>query len=198
MQTKHVAVYARISSSSQNLDAQVGELENWISIQPFKDNVIWYKDVASGTTMARPAMEKLLKAIAQNKVHTIVLWRLDRLGRTASKMVSLLHELFQRKINLISLRDSLDLSTPAGRLMANVLSSVAAYENEVRNERQAIGIERAKQLGKYTGGKKGRKCKVTNEHEKVVKQMYSDGNKIAAISRITKLSRPTIYKIISL
>jgi DNA invertase Pin-like site-specific DNA recombinase len=141
-------------------------------------------------------MEKMLKAIAQNKVHTILIWRLDRLGRTAKGLVSLFEELTKRKINLISLKDCLDLSTPAGRLMANVLASVACYENEVRNERQAIGIERAKQLGKYTGGKKGRRCKVTVEHESMIKQMYAEGKKIAAISRVTKISRVSIYKIL--
>ena len=65
--------------------------------------------------------------------------RLDRLGRTTKGLTALFEDLVDRKINLVSLKDGLDLSTPAGRLMANVLASVAAYETEVRSERVCAG-----------------------------------------------------------
>jgi DNA invertase Pin-like site-specific DNA recombinase len=76
--------------------------------------------------------KRLEHEIAASNVSTLIVWRLDRLGRTAKGLTALFDDLFQRKVNLISLRDGLDLSTPAGRLMANVLVSVAAYETEVR------------------------------------------------------------------
>ena len=104
--------------------------------------------------MDRPGWQKLEGAITSRRVSAIVIWRLDRLGRTASGLTRLFDTLYKEEVNLVSLKDSLDLSTPAGRLMANVLASVAQYETEVRGERVRAGIERAKAVGKRWGGSK--------------------------------------------
>lgn len=81
--------------------------------------------------------------------------------------------------------------------MANVLASVAAFETEVRKERQIAGIAAAKAAGKTWGGsKKGRRLKLTDEHIAITKDMYSKGKKIAVIARTLGLCRPTIYKIL--
>ncbi len=133
--TKHIAVYVRVSSKAQDQRSQLSDLEKWVATQ--EGDVVWYRDKYSGKTMDRPGWNKLVAAINAGLVVKVVVWRLDRLGRTAKGLTALFDELFNRKINLFSLRDSLDLSTPAGRLMANVLASVAAYETEVRAERGA-------------------------------------------------------------
>ena len=198
MNSKHIAIYVRVSSVSQTDSSQIMELQLWAKNNCKNQNVVWYKDTFTGTTMKRPAMNKLMEAVLSGKISSIVLWRLDRAGRTAKGLVSWFDTLLQRNIGLISIKDSLDLSTPAGRLMANVLASVAAFETEVRKERQMAGIRAAKKAGKRWGGSsKGRKWKVTPDHEQIIKQMKLDGKSIAAISRITKLSRPTIYKVLS-
>ena len=82
--------------------------------------------------MDRPAFKRLMEDVKTGKVKTIVVWRLDRLGRTAGGLTVPFDELNALKVNLVSLKDGLDLSTPAGTLMANVLASVAQYETEVR------------------------------------------------------------------
>lgn len=197
MSGKHVAIYVRVSSTTQKADSQRQELNAWLSSANQKLPVKWYQDVGTGTNMNRPEMDKLMQAVYNGQISSVVCWRLDRLGRTAKGLVGLFDELQIRKVNLISVKDSLDLSTPAGRLMCNVLASVAAFETEVRKERQLAGIAAAKAKGKKWGGSaKGRHYKVTDDHCEVVKRMYEDGKKIAAIARITKLSRPTIYKLL--
>lgn len=196
MPNKRIAVYARVSTVSQSLDAQLVELETYVKAFCAGSNINWFKDVATGTTMARPAMDELMALILKGKIDCVIVWRLDRLGRTAAGLTRLFEELFHRKINLISLKDGLDLSTPAGRLMGNVLASVASYENEVRKERQALGISRAKELKKYPGGQRGRKWQITKDSEGAVKKLREAGQSISAIARLTKLSRPTIYKIL--
>jgi DNA invertase Pin-like site-specific DNA recombinase len=125
-------------------------------------------------------------------------WRLDRLGRTAKGLTALFDELAERKVNLVSLKDGLDLSTPAGRLMANVLASVAQYETEVRGERVAAGQAKARKDGKTWGGSKaGVRKKVTPEQEQAIRHLKAEGKGIAAISRAVKLSRPTIYDVLA-
>lgn len=198
MQKKHICVYIRISSASQKLSSQTSEIKQWLKSFVTDKTIVWYQDIGTGTNMQRPAMQKMIQAISKNSIDTVICWRLDRLGRTAKGLVTLFDELLQRKVNLISIKDSLDLSTPAGRLMANVLASVAAFETEVRKERQLAGIAAAKAKGKRWGGsEKGRRLKVTDDHIEIVNKMKADGKSIASISRLTKLSRPTIYKIIN-
>ena len=149
---RHVAIYVRVSTGSQDTASQELDLARWIELQAGSMAVVWYRDTATGKNMDRPGWQSLEAALLQNWVEAIVVWRLDRLGRTAAGLTRLFDQLRAADVNLISLKDSLDLSTPAGRLMANVLASVAQYETEVRAERVRAGIERAKAEGKRWGG----------------------------------------------
>lgn len=127
----------------------------------------------------------------------MAVWRLDRLGRTAKGLTALFDELTELNVRLVSLRDGLDLSTAAGRLMANVLASVAAYETEVRAERILAGQAAARAKGKTWGGsEKGRRIKVNDEQIRLIHRMKAEGDKVAAIARATGLSRPTIYDVL--
>src|SRR5262245_49143099 len=124
--TKHVALYLRVSSNGQDTRSQEPDLQRWAEAQDHP--VVWYKDKATGKTMDRPGWRKLETAMRHGKVSAVVVWRIDRLGRTAKGLTSLFADLQERKVNLVSLRDGLDLGTAAGRLMAHVLASVAQYE----------------------------------------------------------------------
>jgi DNA invertase Pin-like site-specific DNA recombinase len=130
-------------------------------------------------------------------VSKIVVWRLDRLGRTAAGLTALFEDLQRRRIGFEALKDKVDLSTAAGRLMANVLASVAAYENEVRSERihagQAVAIAKGKRWG---GSRKGRRITVTTEQVQAVHRLKGEGEKVTAIARATGLSRPTVYNVL--
>ena len=190
---QHVAVYVRVSSKAQDQRSQISDLEKWAGTQDCE--IVWYRDKFTGKTMDRPAWNKLVAAMESGKVSRVVCWRLDRLGRTAKGLTALFDDLIGRKVGLYSSRDSLDLSTPAGRLMANVLASVAAYETEVRAERVLAGQAAAREQGKTWGGSKpGRQITVTNEQKAQVLSMR--GDKIARIARTVGLSRPTIYRLL--
>ena len=191
---KLIAVYVRVSSKSQDTRSQEEDLKRWVAAQPAGTEIRWYRDAFTGTTMDRPGMSRLLADLAAGSVGTVAIWRLDRLGRTAKGLTALFDDLRAAKVNLVSLRDGLDLSTPAGRLMANVLASVAAYETEVRRERQAAGIAAAKAEGKTWGGrKKGQRVKVGGEQIEAAGKMRAEGTPIARIARLLGLSRPTVY-----
>jgi DNA invertase Pin-like site-specific DNA recombinase len=146
--------------------------------------------------MNRPGFKKLMDEIRDGD--TLIVWRLDRLGRTAKGLTALFDELRHRKINLVSLKDGLDLSTAAGRLMANVLASVAAYETEVRSERVQAGLDAAKANGKKLGRKPGihTAIKVTEEHRRIALQMKDERKPVAVIARTLNLSRQTVYSVL--
>lgn len=194
------AVYIRVSKSKgQDTASQKPDLERWAKGQD--GPVEYYTDKQSGKTMDRPAFNRMMRDVAEGKVKSIVVWRLDRLGRTAKGLTALFDDLQTAKVNLVSIKDGLDLSTPAGRLMANVLASVAAYETEVRAERIHAGLEVAKangvQLGRKPGDGKGKRIKVQPEQETIVKRLKAEGQGVSAIARTTGLSRPTIYSILN-
>ncbi len=195
MAEKHVAVYVRVSSRKQDHRSQLPDLERWAEGQD--QPVKWYRDKVTGKTMDRPGWSKLDADLAAGKVSCIVVWRLDRLGRTASGLTALFERLQVTRVGLVSIKDSLDLSTAAGRLMANVLASVAAYENEVRGERVRAGQAVARANGKTWGGRKpGARIRLTPEKERTVRRLYQSGESIAAIARAVELSRPTIYRVL--
>jgi DNA invertase Pin-like site-specific DNA recombinase len=190
-----IAVYLRVSTKSQELASQEPELRRWAAQQ--EGEVRWYRDRFTGKTMERPAFTRLLRHVRVGEVQQVAVWRLDRLGRTAKGLTALFDELTELNVRLVSLRDGLDLSTTAGRLMANVLASVAAYETEVRAERILAGQAAARAKGKTWGGsEKGRRIKVNDEQIRLIHRMKAEGEKVAAIARATGLSRPTIYDVL--
>ena len=195
---RNIAVYLRVSSKAQDVASQEPDVKRWLAAQ---DNVeaTTYRDRFTGKTMARPGFERLMDAVRSGKVDTVVVWRLDRLGRTAKGLTELFVELTDRKVNLVSLKDGLDLKTPAGRLMANVLASVAQYETEVRAERVLAGQAVARANGVRFGRPEGvhTRIKVTDEQVKQVVRMKREEEGVSAIARATGLSRPTVYSIIA-
>lgn len=193
--TKQIAIYLRVSSKRQDTRSQIPDLKRWADAQD--DPIRWFEDKQTGTTMERPGWLALEQSIRSGKVSQVVVWRLDRLGRTASGLTALFDELRERKVNLVSLKDGLDLSTSAGRLMANVLASVAQYESEVRGERVRAGQAVAKASGKKWGGSKaGVRKKVDRTKERLIKRMRDDGEPVSAIARTLGLSRPTVYDVL--
>lgn len=192
---KHVAIYLRVSSNKQDTKSQEPDLKRWAEGQDAP--VKFYRDKATGKNMNRPGWASLEAGIRKGQVSAVVVWRLDRLGRTCSGLSALFDELRERKVNLVSLKDGVDLSTPAGRLMANVLASVAQYETEIRGERVAAGQAKARAEGKRWGGSKpGKRKRVKPEQERAIHQMHKAGETKASIARALGLSRPTIYSVL--
>jgi DNA invertase Pin-like site-specific DNA recombinase len=193
------AVYARVSKGrGQDIASQKPDLDRWVACQP--EGAKWYTDKHTGKIMDRPGFNRLLGDIRAGNVKTVVIWRLDRLGRTVSGLSALFSELKSLKVNLISLKDGLDLSTPAGTLMANVLASMAQFETELRAERIHAGLEVARAngviLGRKPGSGLGKRIVVKPEQEIVARRMHREGLGVSAIARATSLSRPTVYSIL--
>ena len=165
------AIYVRVSSNRQDTESQERELRRWV--EKHDGPVRWYREIGSGKTMGRPIWGKIEEEMRRGQIDQIVVWRLDRLGRTVAGLTALFDRLLNLKVRLVSLRDGLDLTTSTGRLIANVLASVAAYENEVLSERIRAGQAAARARGvKFCGGKKGRCVTMTSEKVRAVHRLY--------------------------
>lgn len=193
---KTTAIYVRVSSRDQSHASQMPDLERWS--EAHDGPVAWFRDTFTGKTMDRPGMTKLMDELRAGRLCRIVVWRLDRLGRTTRGLCQLFDDLRERKVDLVSIKDGFSLDSPAGRLHARILASVAEYETEVRRERVLAGQDVARRKGKNWGGsEKGWRWRVTDEQVAAIKEMKASRTPIAKIARITGLSRPTIYRVLS-
>jgi DNA invertase Pin-like site-specific DNA recombinase len=145
---KETALYLRVSHRDLSHASQMPDLEQWA--EAHDGRVEWFKDTFTGRTMDRPGMDRLLVELRAGRLCRIVVWRLDRLGRTTRGLCQLFEEPQEKKVDLVSLKDGFNLASPAGRLHARILASVAEYETEIRAERVHAGQQVAR-LGTVGG-----------------------------------------------
>ncbi len=192
---KHVAVYVRVSKLLQSQRSQMPDLKRWAAAQ--SEPVKWYKDSFTGRTMERPGWQRLQAAIERGEVSAVVCWRLDRLGRTAKGLTALFADLQEQGVNLVSLREGIDLSTPAGRMLANMLASVAQFETECRAERVLAGQAAAREKGKRWGGRKeGTRTRAVKAKADSIRKLAKAKTPISTIAKNLGVSRPTVYAVL--
>ena len=155
-----VALYSRVSTQGQNIETQLRELREYCA----RSNIGQYKihaDVASGATSSRPQLDAMLTDLRAGRIKTIIVYKLDRLGRSLTNLLDLLAEFRNRKIRLISISDGLDSENdnPMSRAFWRLLGVFAELEREIIRERVMSGLERAKPNGKRLGRPAGSKDK---------------------------------------
>jgi DNA invertase Pin-like site-specific DNA recombinase len=148
---RRLVVYARVSTADQTVQNQLNELRQyavlrgWVIAQEFIDEGI------SGIKESRPGFDALLNNARRRQFDTLLVWSLDRVGRSLRHLVIVLDELQHAGVTLISLREGLDLSTAAGRFQTAVIAALAEFERSRLRERTLAGLARAKAQGKRLG-----------------------------------------------
>ena len=146
------AIYARVSTLDQEPENQLQELRRFVEARGWT-GIEYVDHGVSGTTDRRPALDRLLRDAKRRTVDTVVVWRLDRLGRSLKHLVTLLDELQALGVGFVSLGEGIDLQTPAGRLQLHILASLAQFERERIAERVRAGLARARANGQRLGQK---------------------------------------------
>jgi DNA invertase Pin-like site-specific DNA recombinase len=177
--------YTRVSTVAQTLDQQNAALTASGVSKTFSD-------VMSGARDDRPGLAALLDYV--RKGDTVVVWKLDRLGRNTLHILETVKALTERGVTLVSTTDGIDSSTAAGRMMIGVLGSLAEYERELIKERTALKREAARK----NGTKFGRHRKVDDaEHIATAKRMQADGHTAKDIAKYLGVSRATLYRYLT-
>ncbi len=181
--------YARISTRDQSLDMQIDALKN-----AGCDRI--YEEIAKGARTDRPVLNQLLKIIQPGD--TLVIWKFDRLGRSLQHLVKIFNDLISRDINIISIKDPVDTTTPQGRLMFNIFSSLAEFEKEIIQERTNAGLQAARARGKLGGRRRGLSQRAM-EKTCAAESLYKEG-KLSAIeiSKKLEISKTTLYKYLKI
>ncbi|WP_076246519.1 recombinase family protein [Mycobacterium sp. SP-6446] len=177
--------YVRVSTIAQTLEQQNAALAGAGVTKTFSD-------IMSGARDERPGLAALLDYVREGD--TVVVWKLDRLGRNTLHILETVKILTDRGVTLVSTSDGIDSSTAAGRMMIGVLGSLAEYERELVKERTAL--KRAVSLA--NGTKFGRKKKVPDpSHIATARRMKDDGHTARDIAKYLGVSRATLYRYLS-
>ena len=148
---QRAALYARVSTiTGQNPELQISELKEYAARRGWQV-VAEFVDRMSGVKESRPSLNRLMADARQRKFDVVVVWKIDRFGRSLRHLVNALAELEAVGVPFISLHDNLDLSTPSGRLMFQIIGAMAEFERALIRERVQAGLANAKKKGKKLG-----------------------------------------------
>ena len=178
--------YARVSTDSQILDRQIDALvSHGIALEDI------YQEKYTGTKANRPEFDKLRGTL--RKGDTVVIESLSRLGRSSKDLMFIVEDFDKNDITLVSLKESIDLSTPTGKLLVNVLSALAQFERDIIVQRTQEGLEAARARGR----KGGRPKKDPKKVQQALKLYDSQMHSTKEIAEITGVSVKTLYNAIA-
>jgi DNA invertase Pin-like site-specific DNA recombinase len=177
--------YARVSTNDQNLDLQTNALEKDGCSKIFSDK-------ATGKNTQRAGLQEALEYLRKGDV--LVIWKLDRLGRSLKDLIQIVTDLEKKEIGFRSLTESMDTTSPSGKLVFHIFASLAEFERNVNLERTKAGLSAARARGKFGGRKK----KLTVTQIAAVKTLYhSKETPIGSICNDYNIARSTLYKYIN-
>jgi DNA invertase Pin-like site-specific DNA recombinase len=176
--------YARVSTSDQTLNLQKDALEKIGCTEIFTD-------IISGATTERQGLDAALSYVREGD--TLVVWRLDRLGRSLKHLIETITNLNNRKIGFKSIQENIDTTTSGGKLIFHIFGALAEFERDIIKERTQAGLQAARARGRLGGRPKALNPKKAS----IAQALYKDkSNSIAEICKTLNISRATLYRYI--
>ena len=184
------ALYARVSTNDQQtLPMQSRAMREYAARRGWSV-VLQVREVGSGAAQ-REAREQLLEAARRREIDVVLVWRLDRWGRSVTDLLTTLQELQHLGVGFVSLTEALDLTTPTGRAMAGLLAVFAEFEKEILRERVRAGLAHARQNGQRLG-----RPATAARHATAVRKLYRAGVSKAEIARRVQIGRTSVRRIL--
>ena len=185
-----VALYARVSTYDQKtLPLQLRAMREYAAKRGW-NLVAQIKEVGSGASQ-RELRQTLIAAARRREIDVVLVWRLDRWGRSVPDLLGTLQELQQLGVGFVSLTEALDLTTPTGRAMAGLLAVFAEFEREILRERVRAGLAQARQNGKRLGRPPSASIQAAH-----VRKLFRDGLSKAEIARRLRIGRTSVRRIL--
>jgi len=191
---KAVAVYARVSTvNHQDPETQLLDLRKYAEARSFK---IFkeYVDQASGASETRPSLDQLMKDARRRKFDTVLVWKFDRFARSTKQLVLALEEFNALGIDFISLSESIDTSTPMGKMVFTLVSAIAEFERSLIQERIKAGLRNAREKGKKLGRPKGRN--VSEDQIRKILTLREKNLSIVEIGEKVGISASSVFRIL--
>jgi DNA invertase Pin-like site-specific DNA recombinase len=173
--------YARVSTNDQNLDLQIDALKQYGVERIFQEKI-------TGTKKERPQLDEMIKYLRAGD--SVVVWKLDRIGRGFRHLIDLINEFADKEINFVSLKENINTSTVTGKLIFNIFASLAEFERDMIVERTKAGLESAR-----ARGRKGGRPPKSEDAVKIALKMYeSKQYSISEIRKATGISKTSLYR----
>ena len=190
--TEKAALYARVSTTDkgQDVNLQLNDLRTYATAKGWKVYREYIDNGESGSKEQRPALNQLMDDARKRRIDTILVWRLDRFGRSLKHLIVSLDELKTLGVGFVSFKESLDFTTATGRLMFHLLGAFSEFERELIRERVVAGIQNSKSKGKRIG----RPSLINPNLENKIADMRSQGMSYSTIGNTLNLSKSTVYK----
>jgi DNA invertase Pin-like site-specific DNA recombinase len=186
-----VGVYARVSThDQQTLPLQLTAMTEYVGRRGWAV-AMRVEDIGSGASV-RPRREELLRAARRREIDLVLVWRLDRWGRSLIDLINSLQELASLGVGFASINEALDLTTPAGRAMAGMLAVFAEFEREILRDRVRAGIAQARQSGQPHG-----RPATALRHAEEAKSLYQRGVSKRGIAKRLGISRTSVRRLVS-
>jgi len=186
-----VGLYARVSTNDQQTLPMQSRAMREYAVRRGWTIVVQVREVGSGAAK-REAREKLLEAARRREIDVVLVWRLDRWGRSVTDLLATLQELEHLGVGFVSLTEALDLTTPAGRAMAGLLAIFAEFEREILRERTRAGLAQALLNGKRLGRPQTAGLQATE-----IRKMHRAGASKSEIARRLQISRTSVRRILA-
>ena len=192
--SKRVCLYARVSKTSQSVERQISELEivaarnDWEIVDRYIDHGISGSKGRDG----RPELDRMMKDSTKRKFDVVMVWSIDRLGRSLQHLIEILNDLNAKNIDLYFDQQSIDSTTPTGKLMFSLLSAFAEFEKSIIRERVISGLDNARKKGRIGG----RPTNLTDEIRLKIVEMKGAGVPIRKIKNECSVGTATIYKVL--
>jgi DNA invertase Pin-like site-specific DNA recombinase len=184
-------LYARVSTNDQQtIPLQIRALREY-AVRRGWTIALQVKEVGSGAS-ERQLREKLLEAARRREIDIVLVWRLDRWGRSVTDLLATLQELEHLGVGFVSLTEALDLTTPAGRAMAGLLAVFAAFEREILGERVRAGLAHAQQNGKRLG-----RPPTAARHTAEIRKLHRAGVSKSEVARRLQIGRTSVRRILT-
>jgi DNA invertase Pin-like site-specific DNA recombinase len=184
-------LYARVSTIDQQTLLMQNRAMREYAVRRGWTIALQVREVGSGA-VKREAREKLLEAARRREIDLVLVWRLDRWGRSVTDLLATLQELDHLGVGFVSLTEALDLTTPAGRAMAGLLAVFAEFEREILRERTRAGLAHARRNGKRLG-----RPPTAAQKANQVRNLYSKNISKAEIARRLNIGRTSVRRILS-
>jgi len=184
-------LYARVSTEDQQTLAMQSRTMREYAVRRGWTIVLQIREVNSGAT-PREAREKVLEAARRREIDLVLVWRLDRWGRSVTDLLATLQELEHLGVGFISITEALDLTTPAGRAMAGLLAIFAEFEREILRERTRAGLAHARENGKRLG-----RPATAAVHTAKITKLHRAGVSKSEIARRLKIGRTSVRRILA-
>lgn len=194
MNNSRVALYARVSTTDKGQDPnlQLTPLREYCHAREWTVSGEYIDVGQSGAKDRRPELDRLLNDTRKRKIDCIMVWKLDRWGRSLKHLINSLSELQGLGVSFVSYQENIDLTTPAGKMMFHIIGAMAEFERELIRERVKAGIQNAQKKGKRLGRKP-----VPPIFTDKALEMKNQGMSIRTIAKKLDLGIGSVHKILS-